>query len=148
MRRIDELTGERDIMSHFVRIAGALLVALWVSSCAEPGRDGVANLSQHELLAQLDAQRLAWSHVGAKDYSFSIHTECDCPDEAKHASHIVVGGASASKPSSAKLPITAVTSVQSMEAFFADLRQAVIKKAVSNIYYDPTYGFPTRVQLS
>ncbi|MDH5219445.1 MAG: DUF6174 domain-containing protein, partial [Gammaproteobacteria bacterium] len=156
---------------HF-KLSFILLLSLGLSSCYFADVDNSEFIAQKQLLQELENNQLLWSQSGVNEYSFSLHTECDCPDELKSQKLIAtdvdaeedaedIQAEADALSKTGKIRSRKVTardddkssrrsnSAQNvrMETVFSDLRQAILQNNVQSIAYNPTYGYPQNVSL-
>ena len=157
---------------HF-KLSFILLLTLGLSSCYFADVDNSEFIAQKQLLQELENNQLLWSESGVNEYSFSLETECDCPDDLK-SQKLIATDVDAEEDSeemqtemdalskTGKVRSRKVTardddkssrrsnSTQGvrMETVFSDLRQAILQNNVQSVAYNPTYGYPQTVSLN
>lgn len=125
--------------------------------------DIVARPDKKTLLNKLEQNQNKWSALGAQEYDFSLHKQCDnCPEDINPRYEVKVsenddtrGGQTFVIPPAAyddkRSPGYITDSdyrINNMESYFSDVRQAILQGQVSDVNYDTQYGYPQTVYVS
>jgi hypothetical protein len=126
-------------------VLGLLLVA---AGCYSPTDRSDTPRGEKELL---ERNLALWRSQGHEAYRFEYRHRCFCPPEVTEpVSMVVRGGAIVSVTSMATgeaLPPERFEQYLTVDALFALARQALDEAATVTIGYDPTLGYPTRVDV-
>ncbi|MDH5547456.1 MAG: DUF6174 domain-containing protein [Gammaproteobacteria bacterium] len=96
-----------------------------------------------ELLTELTRMQENWAGSGIEEYEFSIHRQCDCPEQEDSTLHLT-SRSNIERPSEI---LQGNYNVSSMDDYFTDLRQAVSQNRVKRVRYNPRYYYPETIEM-
>jgi hypothetical protein len=135
------------MMIRFGRL-GLLSVALLGAGCYSPTDGSSLPRTERE---RLERNQALWRAQGYTSYRFEYRHHCFCAPAVTDPVIIVVrGGAIVSINSvagGAPVPPERFEQYLTVEALFALARQALGEAASATIDYDPTFGYPTRLDV-
>lgn len=123
-----------------VLLAGLLLAAGACADSTAPGPQG-----------QLDAGRARWLAQGGDSYTVEINRGCFCVLGGRRMTVTVKNGAVVGADyldSGGAVEATLLTYIPTIPDLFDLIQDAINRKPASFLaIYDPTYGYPTRIEI-
>jgi len=141
----------------FSRFVFFLCTCNLIVACSPQKTDTTSSTpSQQILIDDLNSKQKLWLESGAVDYSFSIHKECNCPDNiippinvnvAAQSSEVAQHKINNRRRQSSQTNRSLFNAPKNMEQYFNELRQAILLGKIRNVTYNFQYGFPSVITI-
>lgn len=128
------------IARHRLFFSALLLAAAGCADATAPGEQG-----------QLDAARARWRAQGSESYTVEINRGCFCVLGGRRMTVTVVNGAVVEADyldSGGPVESALLTYIPTIPDLFDLIQDALTRQPASFLaMYDPTYGYPTRIEI-